>query len=213
MSSHNVPVSLRAVTSGRIDTLLFPVNPAFDTLPGDTEQIALKLESSYRPSVTIENNLSPERKELYHACAVNGVGIAAMKPYAAGLLFVKENPSGMVLTPVQCLSYALSQPGVCTVVPGCKNATEMKAALAFLEATSEERDFSAIDANSVWKLRGSCMYCNHCLPCPVGIDIGITTRLTDTAGYGHDDGIARSAVLVRSAVPLALALSPIWAEP
>ena len=33
------------------------------------------------------------------------------------------------------------------------------------------------------------MYCNHCLPCPVSIDIGTTTRLTDTAAYGITDSI------------------------
>jgi hypothetical protein len=112
-----------------------------------------------------------------------------MKPYAAGRLFMKENPSSIVLTPVQCINYVLSQPGVCTVVPGCKNAEEMKAAVAFLNATDEEKDYTAIVNNQVWKVRGNCMYCNHCLPCPVGIDIGTSTRLTDIATYGMTDSI------------------------
>ena len=67
--------------------------------------------------------------------------------------------------------------------------TEMKAALTFLDATDEEKDYSSIDVNSIWKLRGNCMYCNHCLPCPVGIDIGATTRITDIAGYGINDNV------------------------
>ncbi|GAI96655.1 unnamed protein product [marine sediment metagenome] len=112
-----------------------------------------------------------------------------MKPYAGGLLFAKENPSSIVLTPVQCINYALSQPAVCTVAAGCKNVAEMKAALAFLEATDKEKDYSSIDVNSMWKLKGSCVYCNHCLPCPVRIDIGITTRIADTARYGVTDKI------------------------
>ena len=33
------------------------------------------------------------------------------------------------------------------------------------------------------------MYCDHCLPCPVGIDVGIATRITDTAGYEIGDNI------------------------
>ncbi len=33
------------------------------------------------------------------------------------------------------------------------------------------------------------MYCNHCLPCPVGIDIGTITRITDTAQYRIADSI------------------------
>ncbi len=189
MSSHRVPVSLRAVNSGRIDVLLFPVNPAFDTLPGDVEQGPLKADSSYRQAGTERDRLIPERRELYHTCAARGVAIVAMKPYAAGVLFAENNPSDIVLTPVQCLSYALAQPGVSTAVPGCKDTAELKAALDFLNATEKEKDFSGIDVNSVWRLRGSCMYCNHCLPCPVGIDIGGVTRLLDTASYGLDERV------------------------
>lgn len=189
MSSHNVPVSLKAVNSGYIDVLMFPVNPAFDTLPGDIDAYALHEDSSYNKMGKAGNKPMVERKELYHACAIHGVGIVAMKPYAAGLLFAKGNPSSIVLSPTQCISYALSQPGVCTVVPGCKNVREMKAALAFLDATDEEKDYSSIDANSFWKLKGSCMYCNHCLPCPVGIDIGTVIRITDTAGYETNDSV------------------------
>ncbi len=189
MSSHNVPVALRAVNSGYIDVLMFPVNPMFDILPGDLELEAFQRDESYNQSYIAEDGSVPGRKELYHACAVHGVGVVAMKPYAAGLLLTEGNPSSIVLTPVQCVNYALTQPAVCTVVPGCKNVAEMKAALAYLDATDEERDYSAINLNSVWKLRGSCMYCDHCLPCPVGIDIGITTRITDTAGYEIGDNI------------------------
>jgi len=190
MSSHCVPVSLKAVQSGCIDALLFPVNPAFDTLPGDTKVESLIYDGSYRREDETSEKFIAQRQEFYQTCARYGVGIVVMKPYAAGLLFAPENPSGIVLTPVQCLSYALAQPGVSTVVPGCKNVAEMEAALAFLEATEAEKDFSAIDVNSAWKLQGSCMYCNHCLPCPVGIDIAATTRILDTAGDSPDEKTA-----------------------
>ena len=188
MSSHNVPVALQAVNSGHIDVLMFPINPAFDTLPGDLKVEVSFKEILYHQSGVASNKSMLGREVLYHACAIQNVGLVAMKPYAAGVLF-RDNPTSMMLTPVQCLNYALSQPAVCTVVPGCKNVAEMNAALAFLEATDEEKDYSAINANTMWKLKGSCMYCNHCLPCPVGIDIGITTRITDTAGYEINDNI------------------------
>lgn len=188
MSSHNVPTALKAVNSGHIEVLMFPVNLAFDTLLGDMEVEGPFSDILYRQSAFADNESMSKRKALYHACAIQGVGIVAMKPYAAGVLF-GENPSSILLTPVQCLNYALSQPAVCTVVPGCKNVAEMKAALTFLEATDEKKDYSSINVNSLWKLKGSCMYCNHCLPCPVGIDIGIATRVTDTAGYGINDKV------------------------
>ena len=191
MSGHNVQMALQAVNSGYIDVLMFPVNPAFDTLPGDLTTEALKNEESYNYVDTTTSKSVTEREALYHDCAVHNVGIVAMKPYAAGILFQPGNPSSIVLTPVQCLSYALSRPGVCTVVPGCRTAAEMKAALAFLKATDEEKDYSAIQRNPMWKLKSSCMYCNHCLPCPVNIDIGATTRLADAVGYGGSDNISR----------------------
>ena len=65
----------------------------------------------------------------------------------------------------------------------------MKAALAFLDATDKEKDYSSIYENPVWKLRGSCMYCNHCLPCPVGIDIGMTVRIIDMVKYEKTNSV------------------------
>jgi predicted aldo/keto reductase-like oxidoreductase len=189
MSSHRVPSSLKAVTSGNIDILMYPVNPAFDTLPGDILWEDTKKDEWHNEPSNPATEPVIERRELYHACAVHNIGIIAMKPYAAGRLFRPENVSSIVLTPVQCLHYALSQPGVCTTVPGCKTVVEMKAALAYLNATEEDKDYSALNVNTLWKLQGSCMYCNHCLPCPVGIDIGTTTRLKDTATYSKDDRI------------------------
>jgi len=183
LSSHYVPIALKAVNSGHIDVLMFPVNPAFDTLPADIDVEAMWQDNSYKEAAGAISKSTLQRRELYHSCAIHGVGLVAMKPYAAGRLFVKENPSRIVLTPVQCISYALSQPGVCTAVPGCRTVEEMKAALAFLDATDKEKDYSSIYENPVWKLRGSCMYCNHCLPCPVGIDIGMTMRIIDMAKY------------------------------
>ena len=187
MSSHKVPVSLMAVNSGHLDVLMFPVNPAFDMLPGDTELGDLWEAKPYKQLE--DNGSKPEstRRDLYLACEKQGTAIVAMKPYAAGWLFYKENPSSIVLTPAQCLHYSLAQPGVCTVVPGCKTVEQMREALAYLDASDEEKDFSRTISSTKWDIKGSCMYCNHCLPCPVGIDIGATTRLADSAGKGITD--------------------------
>ena len=183
LSTHMVPAARRAVESGVIDVLMFPVNPLFDLLPGGTDLEGLWKDDPYAP---LREGVRPaaEREELYHACAAAGVGIVAMKPYAAGWLFNPENAGGAALTPVQCLDYALSRPGVCTVVPGCKTAEEMRAALAYLSAGEKERDYGAVCAGALLGLRDRCMYCNHCLPCPSGIDIGAVTRLADTAARG-----------------------------
>ncbi len=187
MSSHKVPVSLMAVNSGHLDVLMFPVNPAFDMLPGNTELGDLWEAKPYKQLE--DNGRRPEygRRELYLACEKQGTGIVAMKPYAGGWLFYKENPSSIVLTPAQCLHYSLSQPGVCTAVPGCKTVEQMREALTYLNSSDEEKDFSKTISSTSWDIRGSCMYCNHCLPCPAGIDIGAVTRLADSAGEGITD--------------------------
>ncbi len=87
----------------------------------------------------------------------------------------------MTLTPAQCLSYALSQVGVSTTVPGCKNLNELAEALAYWHASEEERDFSEVFRAFADSASGQCVYCNHCLPCPVEIDIGKTLSLLDEA--------------------------------
>ena len=196
-SSHKVSVALKMVNSGYLDVLMYPVNPAFDTMLGDMEVEGPFKDVLYRQSSVADTGSVSRRKALYHACSVQNVGIVAMKPYAAGVLF-RDNPSAIMLTPVQCLNYALSQPAVCTAVPGCKNVDEIGAALSFLDATDEEKDYSSINVNALRKLKGNCMYCNHCLPCPVGIDIGTTARITDTAGYGLSDNV----VSVYEALPI-----------
>ncbi len=192
MSSHMTPMALRAVESGIIDVLMFPINPAFDLLPGYNKRLLGLWEDAGAVDVgTIVDN-APSRKELYRACARHGVGLVAMKPYAAGWLFKPELYAAQPLTPVHCLSYAQAQPGVSTVIPGVKNPEELRAALHYLEATPAEKDYSAAVANSRWTLTGACMYCNHCMPCPSGLDIAATNRLIDAATHGVTPALRES---------------------
>ncbi len=181
MSSHKVGAAMAAVDSGLVDILMFPVNPAFDLLPGDTKLEALWEADPYTGLRKSGSQPVFSRRDLFLECERSGVAIVAMKPFAAGWVFWPENPSGIVLTPVQCLQYTLSQPGVCAVVPGCKTPEQVRAALGWLTASEEEKDYSLILGKTDWRLSGSCMYCNHCLPCPVKIDIAATTRLFDSA--------------------------------
>ena len=187
MSSHRVPVSLRAVNNGFVDVLMFPVNPAFDVLPGDTRLEALWEKDSYKQ--LDETGYSPaiNRRELYSACVKQNVGMVAMKPYAGGWLLNGFTDRSLKLTPAQCMNYSLSQPGVSTVVPGCKNVKELQDALSYLNASDDEKDYSKAISESGLSLAGSCMYCNHCLPCPSRINIAETTRLADSAVNGITD--------------------------
>lgn len=187
MSSHRVPAARQAVASGLIDVLMFPMNPAFDALSADLQLEAYWDVKSY-PGQSERFALQPERKALYQLCEQQEVALVAMKPFAGGWL-LNGKMKRFHLTPLQCLNYSLSQPGVCTVVPGCKDVTELRQALEFLDADAAAKDFSTLRQSYSDDFQGVCMYCNHCLPCPVKIDIAATTRLADSAQQGVTDAI------------------------
>jgi len=176
-STHTVETARRALETGEINVLMFPVNPGGHGKKG--------------------------RRELFEECRRRGAGLVAMKPFAGGRLlagagridFEQFNsgterrgvPAPEGATPVRLVSYALSRPGVSCVVPGCKDTSELRAALSYLEASPEERDFSDLLGRLGGAAEGECVYCNHCLPCPAGIDVAAVMRLLDSARAGRTD--------------------------
>ena len=56
--------------------------------------------------------------------------------------------------------------------------------LQFLTAAEEERDYSVIGSFTADTISGTCVYCNHCQPCPAGIDIGLVNKYYDLALAG-----------------------------
>jgi predicted aldo/keto reductase-like oxidoreductase len=192
---------MKAIRSGWMDAIMFPVNPAHDLLPGDIGLGPMWQKDTYRQLSEDTIGPSQARKQLYLTCQENAVGLIAMKPYAGGLVLQEgipsdalrdsglRHPGGIALTPVQCLSYVLSQSGISTALAGCRKPEEVEAAVAYFDAGEEERDFSAIDVNALWKLRRRCVYCNHCLPCPSEIEIGTLMRLLDSAEHALNETV------------------------
>jgi uncharacterized protein len=170
-SGHTPETAIDVVKSGAIDVLMYPVNIAGHTVPG--------------------------KQELLQACVEHDVGLIAMKIFAGGKLLDEGNSTKInksqlggdernmdwkePLTPERGIHYALSQIGVTSVVPGCKNIAELEADLAYLDATPEEKDYAAALKDIKQFEEGECVYCNHCLPCPQSIDIGATIRSLETA--------------------------------
>ncbi len=152
----------------------------FIGISGHKVPVALKAAESGPFDVLMHNvNMTRHGEEmarLYAACAARQVGLVGMKPFAGGDLLRRS------ATPVQCLGYGLSQPGVCALVPGVKDVAELWATLAYVEADARERDFSAVLGQVAGTEAGACVYCNHCLPCPAGIDVGGVLRLAAAAG-------------------------------
>jgi len=179
LSSHN-PLSARAaVESGHIDVLMFSVNPCYDLQPPREQCEDLWAEENYQKPLL---NMDPDRAALYEACARSGVAVTVMKAFGGGDLLSPYSPAGKALTVPQCLHYALTRPGVVSVLAGAHSLAELNACLAYETASPEERDYAAAFASFPrisWK--GHCMYCGHCAPCPVGIDVAAVTKFLNLA--------------------------------
>lgn len=179
LSSHNPEVALAAVHTGLIDVLMFSVNPCYDLQPAGEDVEALWAEASYEKPLV---NMDPQRQELYETCQRLGVGITVMKAFGGGDLLSEYSPAGKALTLNQCLHYALTRPGVASVMSGARTLDELRASAAYEDAAPEERDYAAALA-SLPKIswQGHCMYCGHCAPCPKGIDVASVTKFLHLA--------------------------------
>lgn len=186
-SAHNPATAWRLVEEGLVEMLMFSINPAFDLMPG-TGNIVQMLGEQMEGMVS---QADPARAELYRLCEARGIGITVMKSLGAGkLLSAEQSPFAQPLTPVQCIHYALTRPAVASALVGCRSREEIAAAARYAEADDAERDFS--EAVRLFKndgksgFGGSCVYCNHCQPCPVEIDIGAVNRYLDIARLTPD---------------------------
>ena len=89
-------------------------------------------------------NFDPSRVALYETCQRLGVGITVMKAFGGGdLLSETLSPAGKALTPIQCLHYALTRPGVATVLAGARSVEELRGSIAYESASEEEKDYAA----------------------------------------------------------------------
>lgn len=181
MSSHDPVVARRAVEAGWLNLLMFAVNPAFDLLPqlGSIDE----LFGSDAWKTCLLNGVAPDRAALYQACLENDVGITVMKTLGGGLLFNPDlSPLGRALSEPQLIGYALSRPAVSSVLIGCQTAGEVEKALEYETMSAEERDFApALAQCAAYVDNRRCVYCNHCLPCPAGIDVAAVSRFYDLA--------------------------------
>lgn len=168
LSSHTPALAGRILDTGLVEQLMFSINPAYDYQQGEYAA-----------------GSAGERMDLYRRCEAEGIGLSVMKPFSAGqLLDGKTSPFGKALTKVQCIQYALDRPGVLTVLPGIRNLQDMKEALAWLDAPAEERDYAVLGTFTPRDAAGACVYCNHCAPCPAGLNIGLINKYYDLAKIG-----------------------------
>lgn len=158
--------------------ILFSINPAFDMKPA-SENIDTMFED-YSESLA---GIDPERAELYHICEENDAGITVMKGFFGGRLFEAEkSPFGVAFTPDQCIHYALTRPAVCSVLCGFDSKEQVNAAVHYEEASDDEKDYASVIAGApLHSYTGQCVYCGHCKPCPMNIDIPMVNKFYDLA--------------------------------
>lgn len=180
MSTHNPKVAIQAVKTGEIDVIMFSVNPAYDILPPN-EDVDVLFEKSTYEAPDVLSSTDPVRQELYSLCESQGVALTVMKPYGGGaLLKAEESPFGAAMTASQCLHYCLTRPGVASVLAGARNEKELLEAAAYCDLPEEQKDYSALLSSCpAHPFTDKCMYCGHCAPCTVGIDIATVNKFAD----------------------------------
>ncbi len=178
LGSHNPEAAIKAVRSGEIEVLMFSINPFYDLMPGSEDVNELFDKSNYQRQF---NNMDPKRHELYELCQKRGVGITVMKAFGGGRILDPERSHvGKALTIPQALSYCLTRPAVASVLIGTKNAKELEECLDYESAGPKEKDYaSALSGISNISWSGECMYCSHCSPCPVKIDVASVIKYLD----------------------------------
>lgn len=182
LSSHTPELVNRVLDMGILDMLMFSINPSYDYAGGK--------ELDYSADSYAVGGVG-ERMDLYRRCETEGVGISVMKPFSGGqLLDSRTSPFKKALTEYQCIQYALDKPGVLTVLPGIRGKADLERILGFLEAEAEEKDYSILGSFAPQDASGVCVYCNHCKPCPAGLDVGLINKYYDLAMAG--DALAHS---------------------
>ena len=178
LSTHNPKIAIQAVETGFVEMILFSVNPAFDMHPA-TEDLEAML-GEYDAGLS---GIDPERARLYQMCEEKNVGITVMKGFFGGRLFdEKTSPFGAAFTPAQCIHYALTRPGVSSILVGYDTKEQIDQAVAYETASDDEKDYASLLSSAPrHSYRGQCTYCGHCRPCPVDIDIAMVNKFYDLA--------------------------------
>lgn len=174
LSSHTPKLVSKLLDTKLLDMVMFSINPGYDYQHGEYGIGGVD-----------------ERMALYRRCEAEGVGISVMKAFSGGqLLDARTSPFHRALTEYQCIQYALDKPGVLTVLPGIRGKDDLQRILGFLDATTEEKDYSMLGTFAPHDASGICVYCNHCQPCPAGLNVGLINKYYDLALAG--DELARN---------------------
>lgn len=174
-ASHTISICHQFLELGIFDTCMFSVNAAYDLDPVANvpfEELDMRGQD--------QETVAKERLRFYQACQKRNVDIQVMKAYGGGLLLdANRSPFGQAMTIPQCLQYALDRPAVLSIPVGVRKKQDLEEALQYYRSSEQERDYAFIATLQHRDMKGTCVYCNHCLPCPKGIDIGAVHKYLD----------------------------------
>lgn len=183
ISSHNSAVALQAAETGLLDCMMISVNPAYDML--HPAQMRLRPSRDDMDSRSVRG-MDPDRAQLYRTCERMGIAITTMKTLGAGILL---RPGTVPLwpghdgLPVRGIRPGPAGGGQCHA--GDENNGGGVPAAAYDRAAPEERDYTGILRMAPqYHENGACVYCNHCLPCPAGLDIARVSQYLDLVPEG-----------------------------
>lgn len=178
LSTHSVEVARAAAAHPAIEMIMFSLNPAFDTMPATGT-----LDDLFGDFSAGGNGIDPDRANLYAECAQTNTGITVMKPFAGGrLLDAEKSPFGVAMTASQCIAYCLDRPAVASVMAGLKGPDQLEDALRYYTDSEEALNYASILSTAPQhSYVGRCIYCGHCQPCVVGINIVTVNKFYDLA--------------------------------
>lgn len=178
-SSHNPNMARRVVETGVPEMMMFSINLAFDLYPAEMNALEALGQGLDQEAF---RGFDPTRAALYRLCEQKNIGITVMKTLGAGKLISAEHtPFARPLTVAQCVHYALTMPGVASVMLGCQTRGEILDAVRYLTLSDEEKDYTGVMNTLRDDFTGNCVYCSHCQPCPAGIDIAAVNKYLDIA--------------------------------
>lgn len=187
-SSHDPIAASKVINTDIPEVMFFSLNPAFDMMPPDTETIKQVHEGF---DSALMYGIEPTRANLYKLCEQKNIGIVAMKTLGGGKLISQEHtPFSKPMTAQQCTHYALTRPAVASAMLGCQTAEEVTEAMKYYTVSDADRDYANIMGSVRNDFKGSCVYCGHCQPCPVNIDIAAVMKQLDMARINSDASAA-----------------------
>ncbi|MGI6665495.1 MAG: aldo/keto reductase [Christensenellaceae bacterium] len=173
-ASHDVEICRRFIEKEEVDVCMFSINAAYDLDPVGNLPF-----DEYNPVQNDEQGSAAARMAFYRECEKRGIVLTAMKPYGGGLLLNDNTPLGQKMSTSQCIQYALDRPAVVSCLVGARNKKDLMDALSYNTATKEEKDYAFIADMPYESMKGICVYCNHCLPCPAQIGIAAVHKYLD----------------------------------